>query len=144
MPVCPTLSHSVKHELRGISPHIEPKWNARLERWEIWFNDHLKEPYIIVVTKNHFDKRVIDQIRYDFWWSRDIKNNSIKMQNEAEYAKIKRDEQLNDDFVQVSKETEPLVKSLIDAGSSSHGESKFMFPGVGESKIFGGDDGGTK
>ncbi len=134
MSISPTLSKTMKHALYGINPHLEAKWNARLERWEIWFNDKIREPYIIVVTKNHFDRRILDEVRHSFWFSQHIKQNSIEMQNKAEYAKIKRDEYNHDNFLEVSKEAEPLLKSLADAGTSSHGRSKTMFQGIGTGK----------
>ena len=140
MSVCPTLSKTMKHALHGISPHLEAKWERRLERWEIWFDNHMNQPYIIVISKNHFDKRILDEVRHAFWFSQHIKRNMYEMQNEAEYAKIKRDEQHDDDFLQAGKEVAPLLKTLADAGTSSYGKSKTMWEGVGESKVFGGDD----
>jgi hypothetical protein len=134
MGICPTVSHAVKHELCSINPHLEARWDRRLERWEVWFNDKIKEPYIISVSKNHIDKRTIEEVRHAFWFSQHLKHNMVDMQNEAEYAREKRYEKNLDDFTEVSKEAEPMIRSLVDAGTSSHGKSKTMFAGIGEGK----------
>ena len=142
MPIPPKLSKTFIHDLKGINPCLNAKWESRLKRWEIWFDSKgCGKHYIILTSKDHIDSRTLSDIRRAFWWSQHPRVNSIEMQNEAEYAKIKRDEQHYDDFVEIGKEVAPLLKTLADAGTSSYGKSKTMFEGVGESKVFGGDEG---
>ena len=131
MGICPTLSKSFIHELHGINPNLKAKWNRIVNRWEIWFEDTIKEPYIIVVSRDHIDKRTLDEVRHAFWFSQHIKHNATDMLNEAEYAKQKHDERNYDNFLEAGKEVAPLIQSLQDAGTSSHGNSKTMFPGIG-------------
>ena len=134
MAISPSLSKSVKHELHAINPHLEAKWNGRMERWEIWFNDRIKPPYIVVVSKNHFDKRIFDEVRHAFWFSSHIRQNIVDMQNEAEYFKTQREKYHEDNLLEACKEAEPLMRTLADAGNSSYGKSKTMFSGIGESR----------
>jgi hypothetical protein len=131
MGICPTLSHAIKHELYGINPHLAAKWDRRLERWEVWFDDKIREPYIIAITKNHLDKRILDEVRGAVWFSQHIKQNAIEMQNEAEYAKIRQDKRHDDEYTEMGKELAPLMNTIVDAGTSSHGKSKTMFQGIG-------------
>jgi hypothetical protein len=126
----PILSTTDRRMLRHINPHLEAKWNRRFVRWEIWFDAHCgKMPYIIATAKE-IDGRIFDELRHAFWWSQHILHNMIDMNEKAnriKEQKLKKEEELHYDM---GKEIAPLLRSMKDAGTSSHGNSKFMFPGA--------------
>jgi len=130
MPVTPHLSRSVTKKLQLINPHFFAKWNGHYEKWDIWFNDTIKLPYIILRT-SIIDDTTYKQVRYALYISQHLKYNIGKgvEQSEKIIAKKLKDEE--DDFCQMGKEIAPLLRTLANAGRSSHGRSVTMFPGYG-------------
>ncbi len=134
--IVPELSETNKRMLKQINPNLEAKWHRRFARWEIWFNNHCGQmPYIIANAKE-IDGRLFDELRHAFWWSQHIKHNAYDMYQKSLEVKAKKLKEEDDVHYQMGKEVAPLLKSLKDAGNSSYGNSKFMFPGAD----FGGSE----
>jgi len=131
MPVAPHLPKSVNKKLHLINPHFTAKWNGWYEKWDVWFNDTIKIPYVVIRT-DVIDERTYKQLRYAMWWSQHIKYNMTKGEQQTEKIKEKKLEDEEDKFNEMGKEVAPLLRSLKDAGTSSHGNSVTMFPGFGK------------
>ena len=136
MPIAPRLEAIIAKKLREINPHLVAKWHRKFERWEIWFDhDTSKLPRYIILTTNKITSETFDDLRKSFWYSqRGYKQFLLKTQYEAEQRKKKAEEDEFDTHYQMGKEAVPLLKTLKDAGASSHGQSKFMFHGYGEGR----------
>ena len=133
--IAPILSNTASRKLCEINPHLEAKWNRKRKLWEIWFNNHITRPYIIMFTPDHLlDERTYTQMRHNLQFSQHLYKNILKRQEEIEEGYKKRNADEKDMYEQLGKEAAPLLDSLQDAGNASHGRSKTMFEGVGESK----------
>lgn len=142
----PSLPVNFIRQLNQINTQLEVHWEKKLDKWSIWGRNKHGMPYMALLIKNDDgsyrppDGRTLAQIRYNMWWSTRIRDRIWKMQNKYETMLEKTDEKLEDDSYQMGKEIAPVLRSLADAGTSSHGKSKFMHPGFGKSKQHGGDD----
>ena len=133
MPVAPHLSRSISEKLRQINPHFYARWNGLYEKWDIWFNDTIKMPYIVLRTSS-IDDSTYKQLRYAMWVSNHLKYH---FKRGFEQSKEIREKKLRDEenrFYELGKEAAPLFRTLADAGNSSHGRSVTMFPGFGTGK----------
>jgi hypothetical protein len=133
MMIIPTIGRADRTRLHHINPHLEARWNRRFARWEIWFDAHCgKMPYIIEVSDlpNPFDDRLFTSLRHAFWFSQNIVKNVERMNREFRKKQEKKLADEEDMHYQLGKEVAPLLRSMKDAGNSSHGNSKFLFPGV--------------
>ena len=133
MPCRPFMPHCTERKLKEISPYLEAKWSFHLEKWEIWFvcSTASSPPYIIM-TVPQITAETYRELRRSFWWSQKIKYNMNVMLEKQEQYKAKTLANEEDDHMQMGKEVAPLLRTLKDAGTSSHGKSKFKFPGYGE------------
>ena len=132
--IAPVLTSMALRRLKEISPHLDARWNRKREVWEVWFDNHITMPYIIMFTPDHLlDGRTYKQMRYNFQFSQHLYKNILKRQDEWNEGYRKRDADEDDMYEQIGKEAAPLLDTLQDAGTSSHGKSKTMFEGVGES-----------
>ena len=130
MPVCPHLDKSIKKKLHAINPHFEIRWNGHYEKWDIWHKDLYGIPYIVLRT-SIIDSRTYQQLRYAMWISNHIKYHLNKSDAKYEELKEKKLKDEEDKFNEMGKEVAPLLRSLHNAGKSSHGRSVTMFPGIG-------------
>ena len=130
MPVVPYLPKSVNKKLCKLNPHFSARWNSYYEKWDIWFNDTIKMPYIVLRTP-YIDANTYKQLQYAMWISQHIKYHITKGLDQSEGIKAKKLKNEEDTFRQLGKEAAPLLRTLTDAGRSSHGNSVTMFPGFG-------------
>ena len=134
----PNLPKEESRKLRAISQHLSFQWNAYAGYWEVWFDNKLNEPYIVArVTDDHkstyrpIDNRVYEELKKAFWESqRRWIERRVEMERKAEYAHQKREEYEYDMHYQSAKEIVPVLRTLHDAGNSSHGKSKFLWQGA--------------
>jgi len=130
MPVAPYLSGSVNKRLRKMNPNLSARWNSHYEKWDIWFNDTIKIPYIVLRTTS-IDESTYKQLYYILWICQHLKYHITKGLNQSEEIRAKKLKDEEDMFYQLGKEAAPLLRTLADAGKSSHGRSVTMFPGFG-------------
>jgi len=128
MPCCPHLDRTVKEKLRAVNHNLSIRWNGHYEKWDIWSKDLYGIPYIVLRTPV-IDARTYDQLRYAMWWSQHIAYNMSKNMQKAEENKEKRLKDEENKFYDMGMEVAPLLRTLKDAGTSSHGRSVTMFPG---------------
>ena len=139
-PVLPWYLHKKLHD---INPDMYFKWNRIQQHWEVWHDRRpFREPYCMMRVANDddsyrpVDDRVFRQIRYNIWFSKNLlQNMETMLYNHRDYRVPKLEEQEKDRFGQMAKEIAPLGVSLLDAGSASHGKSKFMWQGYGDSRV---------
>ena len=130
MPVAPHLQSSVKKKLLELNSHFLVRWNGCFEKWDIWFNDTIKMPYIVLRTP-FIDNNTYKQLRYAMWISQNLKyhlEKGLKKSEELKEKKLKSEEKT---FYDMGMEVAPLIRTLANAGASSHGRSVTMFPGFG-------------
>ena len=130
MPVAPYLPKSINKKLRELNPHFRARWNGHYEKWDIWFNDKIKIPYIVLRTPS-IGAQSYQQLRYAMWLSQRLKYHYNKGFEQSEDINKKRLKDEEDEFYQMGMEVAPLLRSLANAGNSSHGRSTTMFPGIG-------------
>lgn len=130
MPVAPYLQKSVSKKLRELNPHLCARWNGHYEKWDIWFNDKIKIPYIVLRTSS-IGAQTYQQVRYALWISQQIKYHIQKGLEQSKEINKKRLKDEEDEFYRMGMEVAPLLRSLANAGNSSHGRSVTMFPGIG-------------
>lgn len=128
--ICPKLTSEHKRRLQGINRHLEAKWNRRFLRWDIWFDNHCgKAPYI-VESAGVIDDRLFTSLRHAFWFSQNIMRNVARMNDDFKRTQAKKLKDEEDLHLDMGKEVAPLLRTMKDAGTSSHGNSKFLFPGA--------------
>ena len=131
MPVAPHLPKSVNKRLEKINSHFSARWNGHYEKWDIWFNDTIKIPYIVLRT-THIDNSTYKQLRYAMWISQNLKYHAKKGLDQSREINQKRLKDEENKFYEMGREVAPLLRTLADAGKSSHGRSVTMFPGIGK------------
>ncbi len=138
----PYLDQVYRSKLSQLNSHLSFRWNGQFGLWEIWFDNKAREPYIVLKVTNFdgsyrpVDGRVFNDIREAFCFSQDIKRNMYEMEHRAKLKREKMEADNYDSHYQMGKDVAPLMKTLVDAGTSSHGTSKTKFAGFGE----GNDD----
>jgi len=133
--------------LHDTSKVFDFKWDEENGRWVIvqhkigWSNDWL----VMAVVNPDGSYRPIDSstildFQRNVWVATgEFRKWCRRELNKEGYRREKREANEYDDALQAGKEIAPLLRTIKDAGKNSiHGESTFMFPGHGESKIFGG------
>jgi len=128
--VKPELPKGVLTRLWNINPHFLVKWDWHGECWQIWHKDLDGVPYVAATTHS-FNERFYDNLRFGMWWSMHAMRNAKELNEKRKYAVAKKKKQERELFEDLGKEVRPLMRSLADAGTSSHGKSKFMFEGFG-------------
>ena len=140
MPVCPTLTKHASQRLRSINPHLYARWDRRKEQWEIGRNNHLAEPQVILYATHPLTDRTLDTLRRAFWISsHGVMRWAQEQLYRQEAAQAKSDANLKDWSDDAGKDIGKLACSLNDAGSASHGNSVYQWPGMGDSTLHGGD-----
>lgn len=140
MPIAPELDRSTARALRTVNHAIYAKWDRKREMWEIGLDNHITMPHIIMYVMHPITDRNIEALRRAHWISSHGVARWANEQMEKYYAhNAKSDANLEDWSNDFGKRLGPLAASLADAGTSSHGKSVNMFPGHGESTVFGGD-----
>ena len=144
-----------------MTPHLDKHWTLRLHdispnfdfRWDninsYWTIIQHKVGYDWVVSSvsdrrgiyRPIDGRTLEELRFGLMvashggykeWAKKHRQATID-------TRERNDKYQDEENLQMGKEVAPLLASLADAGTTSiHGKSKFMFPGFGESKMFGG------
>jgi hypothetical protein len=127
--IVPKLTPLQNKRFRELNPHLDARWNRRFARWEIWWDDKIKRPYI-VATADVIDARIYDEIRHALWFSQRIRKNIYRMHETGKKIREKKLRDEEDVHLQLGKEVAPLLRTMKDAGTSSHGRSKTRFPGV--------------
>lgn len=99
-------------------------------------------PYIVTPVRSDYgsycpiNERTFEQIRRSIWWSTEgIARQARRMEIAEEYAREKADKDYKEDAKDFAKAIASPVMSLYDARGGHYGCSKFLFTGVGESKV---------
>ncbi len=132
MSCSPMIPYGTERKLKEISPYLQAKWSSHLEKWEIWFICSTAEspPYIIMTVPQITAETYLD-LRRSFWWSKKIKYNMNVMNEKLEQRTAKTLADEEDEHMEMGKEIAPLLRTMKDAGTSSHGSSKTKFSGYG-------------
>ena len=136
----PTLTKATMRRLHNINPYFYAKWDRGRGQWEVGFDNTIDKPYIISYITHPITERSLEALRKAVW----ISSHGVKRWAIDEYDKFKarrerEDERLKDRCEDFGKQANPLLRSFDDARGGSHGNSRFMFPGIGESTIHGGE-----
>ena len=134
MPVAPHISKSVQKRLQKLNPHFSARWNGWYEKWDIWFNDTIKTPYIVLRTPS-IDGDTFKQLQYAMWVSQHIRYHCEKGLAKSEEMKQKKLRDEEDLYKEMGKEAAPLLRTIANAGTASHGRSVTMFPGIGTGTV---------
>ncbi len=137
----------LKFKLKQINATLSFKWDRLSKCWNIVHERIGQMPYVVMPVKNIYgsycpiNEKTFEQIRRSIQWStRGIARQARDMEIKEGYAREKLDKDDKQDAKDFAKAMASPVMTLYDAGSSSHGCSKFMHPGVGESKMNIKDD----
>ncbi len=131
----PYLPSHFVHRLKALNPHLKFEWNGKCGYWEVWFHNGICESYKVYRVVDGYDRfrvidgRVFDDIRHALWFSQRIRHNIQDMEYKMLEARTHKKAQQYDEHVQAGKEIAPLMRTLDDAGTASHGKSKNLFPG---------------
>lgn len=137
-----TLPPDLRFRLKQINSTLSFKW----DRWHLCWNIVHKRPgampYVVMKITNNdgsycpINERTFEQIKRSIWWSTEgIARQARAMEIKEEYAKEKLDKNDKQDAKEFAKAIASPVMTLYDANGGHWGNSKFMFPGVGESKV---------
>ena len=137
MPVAPELSAYEKNRIKKLNPHLAVEWDNIERKWIILFNDHINHPHVIMYATHQEmqDSRTLRQMQKNLYYSQQsYLRMARKMLQRASASHEHTRAHDSDETRQMIKEIDPVLRSLKDAGRSSHGKSKFKFQGFGEGK----------
>lgn len=143
----PHLDKRWRLAVKDISHNFDLEWDDYRHRWHI-VQRRIAAPDWVIMAWCDSDgkfKPLNSQMLSDLRFAKMVASHggyhkwTQKQQQRTLYAQEKRKEQEYDEALQAGKEVAPLLRSIADAGKNSeHGQSKFKFPGYGESHVFGG------
>lgn len=121
--------------LSDMLPNSRIRWNRLYNQWCITIEPEYSVPYIYRMVGMCPDFRIFNELREDLWWAGRNKQRSIRLNSIAERTRERARAKKDDNIRQASKELGAPLRSLARAGNSDHGDSTFLFPGFGESKL---------
>jgi len=139
MPVAPALSAFNQNQVLALNPHLYLKWSWLEEKWGIWFNDHIN-PNHLVMFATHMQMQSgypRQQMQKNLYYrQKSYEKMAWKALQRAQVYKAHGQAHLDDEVDQFAKQDlDPVLRSLKSAGTSSHGDSRFKFPGYGDGTL---------
>lgn len=127
----------IKRRLKNINSTLSFKWDKIDSCWNVVHKRIGDMPYIVMkVDVKRIDDKVFDEIEKSMWWSaRGIKYGMNKMLARYNDYQDKLSERQTDMSREYAKRLSPLVATMADAKGSSHGNSRWLFHGMGESRM---------
>ena len=136
-----TVPRELRRRLKKINSTLDFKWDRYRKIWNLVHQRPGDLPYVVmaVTDKNGnyipINDKTFQQLEYNLWWSaQGIKQQAEKLTAQQKYQLEKTKERQKLENKEVAKEIAPLIATLGDAGTASHGNSKFLFQGFGEGK----------
>lgn len=132
----PTLSAFDQNQVLALNPHLYLKWSWFEEKWGVWFNDHINSNHLVMFAthmqmQNGYAKQQMQKNLY--YRQKSYKRMVAKMLQREQVYKAHQQAHQDDEVDQFAKQDlDPVLRSLKSAGTSSHGDSKFKFAGLGE------------
>jgi hypothetical protein len=129
MSCAPMIPYGMERAIRKIHPSWRIKWNAKVDRWEIWGRTPYGKEYIVMIVQNNdgsyrnLDARTVLSLKRAMWLQYDPrkwKDFLMDEWNADEYARLRKDAAEEDAHLQIAKEAyRPFQMMARDMGFDS-------------------------